>query len=234
MLGRFARIKFNCLLVVDNLIRSANKARKTNSYLNAPSFADPDGANKERQPVSQQLNLPSSYLGSFPYLSEAELEEPPPRVSAPVRRILENSKVRRVDGQVIKPKYNARKFAQLRKKYIAAGYYWPDKPMRDRNLDRAPAGGIREKRREERKKKIEEAMLNMPEIVAEYRKRINALRDKRKEEREKNKTKTAKIRALGLHPNDPRAKQILHEGTQFEAKTKEKTKSKKKFQGKSK
>ena len=76
--------------------------------------------------------------------------EPPPRVSAPVRRILENSKVRRVDGQVIKPKYNARQFAQLRKKYITAGYYWPDKPMRDRNLDRAPAGGIREKRREER------------------------------------------------------------------------------------
>ena len=85
-----------------------------------------------------------------------------------------------------------------------------------------------------RKKKIEEAMLNMPEIVAEYRKRINALRDKRKEEREKNKTKTAKIRALGLHPNDPRAKQILHEGTQFEAKPKERTKSKKKFQAKSK
>ena len=78
------------------------------------------------------------------------LVEPPPRVSAPVRRILENSKVRIVDGKRIRAKYNARKVAQLRKKYIAAGYYWPEKPMRNRNLDRTPAGGIREKRKAER------------------------------------------------------------------------------------
>ena len=76
--------------------------------------------------------------------------EPPPTVSAPVRRILENSKSRYVDGQLVRPKYNARKVARLRKQYIAEGYYWPDKPMRDRNLDNAPAGKMRHKRREER------------------------------------------------------------------------------------
>ncbi len=75
-------------------------------------------------------------------------------------------------------------------------------------------------------------MAKMPEIVAEYRKRIYALRDKRREDKEKNKEKMAKIQALGLHPNDPRAKRILHEGT-FEPKEKEKTKAtKKKFQKK--
>ena len=76
--------------------------------------------------------------------------EPPRRVSAPVARILENSKARVVDGVLIKPKYNARKFAMLRKRYISEGYYWPEKPMRDRTLDKAPTGTLREKRREER------------------------------------------------------------------------------------
>ena len=77
-------------------------------------------------------------------------------------------------------------------------------------------------------------MAKMPEIVAEYRQRIYALREKRREDKEKNKEKMAKIQALGLHPNDPRAKRILHEGT-FEIKEKEKTKTtKKKFQKKSK
>ncbi len=76
--------------------------------------------------------------------------EPPPRVSAPVARILENSKAKLVNGKLIKPKYNARKLARLRKQYISEGYYWPEKPMRDRTLDKAPAGTKREKEREER------------------------------------------------------------------------------------
>ena len=83
-----------------------------------------------------------------------------------------------------------------------------------------------------RKKRIEEAMLKMPEIVAEYRKRIYELREKRQQERLKSKAKMDKIKALGLHPNDPRAKRMLHEGTFDEDKTKEKTRTKKKFQRK--
>ena len=77
-------------------------------------------------------------------------------------------------------------------------------------------------------------MLKMPEIIAEYRKRVYALREKRQEERLKNKAKMEKIKAMGLHPNDPRAKRILHEGTFTEAKTKEKVRTKKKFQKKTK
>lgn len=85
-----------------------------------------------------------------------------------------------------------------------------------------------------RKKRIEEALLKMPEIVAEYRKRVYALREKRKQERIKNKVKMDKIKAMGLHPSDPRAKRILHEGTYVESKEKDKTRTKKKFQKKAK
>ena len=38
----------------------------------------------------------------------------------------------------------------LRKQYIAQGYYWPDKPMVDRGLDRLPKGHKYEKQKEER------------------------------------------------------------------------------------
>ncbi len=72
-------------------------------------------------------------------------------------------------------------------------------------------------------------MANMPNIVAAYRQKINALREKRRQDKEKNKMKLAKIKALGLHPNDPKAKKILHEGTSLDKKAEEKAKSKKKF-----
>ena len=49
-----------------------------------------------------------------------------------------------------KPKISARRLADLRKQYIAQGYYWPEKPMVDRGLDRMPKGHKYEKRKEER------------------------------------------------------------------------------------
>ncbi len=76
---------------------------------------------------------------------------------------------------------------------------------------------------------IEQAMKDMPNIVAAYRKRVEALRAKKRQEKEKNKLKIAKIQAMGLHPNDPKAKKILHEGTSMEKKDDAKAK-KKKFQ----
>ena len=57
-----------------------------------------------------------------------------------VADILRNSRGRLVDGKWIKPLYNARKLAKLRNEYIAKGYYWPQKPMADRGLDRTPKG----------------------------------------------------------------------------------------------
>lgn len=83
-----------------------------------------------------------------------------------------------------------------------------------------------------RKKRIEEALLKMPEIVAEYRKRMHDLREKKRQEKVKNRSKMEKIKAMGLHPSDPRAKRILHEGTLLEKK--DKTTAKKKFQKKDK
>ena len=55
-----------------------------------------------------------------------------------------------MDGKWIKPLYNARKLAKLRNEYIAKGYYWPQKPMADRGLDRTPKGHKRVMLQEER------------------------------------------------------------------------------------
>eukprot|EP00794_Sanderia_malayensis_P020562 gene20562-22584_t len=198
-----------------------------------PSFNDPLST-EERKPLSQKLDIPTSYLTPFPYLANEDLEEPPPKVSAPVARILENSRPKIVNGVFFKPRYNGRQLAKLRKQYISEGYYWPEKPMRDRTLDRTPAGTKREREREERKMRIAEAMENMPKIVAAYRQKIYALREKRRQDKEKNKLKIAKIHALGLHPNDPKAKKILHEGTSLEKSKGGKEKPKKKFQKKDK
>eukprot|EP00794_Sanderia_malayensis_P020546 gene20546-22567_t len=142
-----------------------------------PSFNDPLST-EERKPLSQKLDIPTSYLTPFPYLANEDLEEPPPKVSAPVARILENSRPKIVNGVFFKPRYNGRQLAKLRKQYISEGYYWPEKPMRDRTLDRTPAGTKREREREERKMRIAEAMENMPKIVAAYRQKIYALREK--------------------------------------------------------
>ena len=67
-----------------------------------------------------------------------------------VAEILRNSRGRLVDGKWIKPLYNARKLAKLRNEYIAKGYYWPQKPMADRGLDRTPKGHKRVMLQEER------------------------------------------------------------------------------------
>ena len=40
--------------------------------------------------------------------------------------------------------------ADLSKQYMAKGYYWPEKFMVDRGLDRMPKGHKYEKRKEER------------------------------------------------------------------------------------
>ena len=67
-----------------------------------------------------------------------------------VAEILRKSKGQLVDGKWHKPLYNARTLAALRNEYIAKGFYWPERPMRDRGLDRTPKGHKREIRKEER------------------------------------------------------------------------------------
>ena len=67
-----------------------------------------------------------------------------------VAEILRKSKGRLVDGKWHKPLYNARALAALRNEYIAKGFYWPERPMRDRGLDRTPKGHKRAIRKEER------------------------------------------------------------------------------------
>ena len=73
-----------------------------------------------------------------------------PPVHPEVAEILRKSKPQKVGDEWHKPKISARRLADLRKQYIAKGYYWPEKPMVDRGLDRMPKGHKYEKRKEER------------------------------------------------------------------------------------
>ena len=73
-----------------------------------------------------------------------------PPVHPKVAEILQKSKPQKAGDKWHKPKISARRLADLRKQYIAKGYYWPEKPMVDRGLDRMPKGHKYEKRKEER------------------------------------------------------------------------------------
>ena len=73
-----------------------------------------------------------------------------PLVHPEVAEILGKSKPQKVGDKWHKPKISARRLADLRKQYIAKGYYWPEKPMVDRGLDRMPKGHKYERRKEER------------------------------------------------------------------------------------
>lgn len=50
-----------------------------------------------------------------------------------------------VNGCYVKAKLSARRLAEKRKQYIAAGFYWPEKPLRDRSLDMISKGTKRER-----------------------------------------------------------------------------------------
>ncbi|KAJ7357424.1 hypothetical protein OS493_024936 [Desmophyllum pertusum] len=116
------------------------------------------------------------------------IEENTP-VHPEVAEILRNSRGQMVDGKWQKPMFNARAVAKLRNEYIANGYYWPEKPMRDRGLDRTPKGHKRKMEQEERRLLIAENMAKMPEIVADYRKKD--ARDEGQKERGERKVETA-------------------------------------------
>lgn len=73
-----------------------------------------------------------------------------PCVSEEVAKLLEMSKPTFVNGRYVKAKLSARRLAEKRKQYIAAGYYWPEKPLRDRSLDMMSKGTKQEKKREAR------------------------------------------------------------------------------------
>lgn len=49
-----------------------------------------------------------------------------------------------------KPKLSARRVAELRKKYLAQGYYWPERPLVDRGMDKTPKGHKYEREKEEK------------------------------------------------------------------------------------
>ncbi|XP_001640517.2 uncharacterized protein LOC5520690 [Nematostella vectensis] len=149
-------------------------------------------------------------------------ETKPGSVSPEVAQILEDSRPKFINNNWHKPKISARRLAELRKAYIAQGFYWPKKPMIDRGLDKTPKGHKYEQEKEERLAKIEENMNNMPRIIEEYRKKMIELRSKRKDERKASNLKAVEAKRMGIHPKDPRGLAAIGQGN----------KNKKKFQKK--
>lgn len=64
--------------------------------------------------------------------------------------ILEKSRPQLVGNNWHKPKLSARRVAELRKKYVALGYFWPQRPLVDRGLDKTPKGHQYERVKEEK------------------------------------------------------------------------------------
>jgi len=64
--------------------------------------------------------------------------------------ILEKSRPKLVGNNWHKPKLSARRVAELRKKYVALGCYWPLRPLVDRGLDKTPKGHKYERDKEEK------------------------------------------------------------------------------------
>lgn len=158
---------------------------------------------KERTEAEEQPDPPAHLLQSRG-MGTPVLEEHIP-VHPEVAEILRNSKGQVIDGKWHKPLYNARALAKLRNEYIAKGYYWPRKPMRDRGLDRTPKGHKRAIRKEERLARIEENMAKMPEIVADYRKRMREKRATMKQQKEEARLRAINAQRLGFDIRDPRA-----------------------------
>lgn len=152
--------------------------------------------------VTLQHMLLSKGMGTKVILQNQE-------VHPEVQEILLKSKPQKVGRNWHKPKISARQLAVLRRQCIAQGYYWPDKPMVDRGLDRLPKGHKYEKRKQERLAQIEENMKNMGRIIEDYRNRMHELRAKRREEKQQAKLKALEAQRLGFNLKDPRALQML-------------------------
>lgn len=158
---------------------------------------------KEQIDREEHLDPPAHLLQSRG-MGTPVLEEHTP-VHPEVAEILRKSKGQLVDGKWHKPLYNARALAALRNEYIAKGFYWPERPMRDRGLDRTPKGHKRAIRKEERLARIAENMAKMPEIVADYRERMREKRAKLKKEKEEARLRKINAQRLGYDVRDPRA-----------------------------
>lgn len=180
---------------------------------------------KEATETDESKLDPPAHLLQSKGMGTPVMEEHTP-VHPEVAEILKNSRGRLVDGKWIKPLYNARKLAKLRNEYIAKGYYWPQKPMADRGLDRTPKGHKRVMLQEERRKKIAENMAKMPQIIEEYKTRMREIRAKRREEKEKSRLQAIQAQRLGYDIRDPRALLAI-QGETADNKKKKKEKAKK-------
>jgi len=122
-------------------------------------------------PVVHQIAGPhnSQYFTPYPQLTKEQMEEPPPPVSNIVRQVLEMSRGRYEGMKYIRPRLAPKKFKEVRKKMIEQGHVFPDEPLADRFLEPMPVVEDYILKKEERLKKIEENMKQMPEWIAEFK-----------------------------------------------------------------
>jgi len=178
-------------------------------------------------PVCHQVlhEYNAQYFTPYPQLTREEMEEPPPRVSEEVREVLMASRPSYEGDTWIPAKLSGAKFRRIKREMIRAGHYFPTLPMRDRMLDVMPKIQAHVLAKEERLIKIEENMKMMPQWINEYKERIRMEKVKKEEHKKKQKINMMYIEKLGIHPKDPRAKEILASKNKGD----EKTKKKKKF-----
>lgn len=177
----------------------------------------------------------AQYFTPFPQLSREEMEEPPPKVSDEVREVLEARRPSYDGTKWIPPKLKGWQFRRKRIELIQAGHYFPVLPMRDRMLDMMPKVQQHVISKEKRLVQIEENMKMMPQWINEYKERKRAEKLKKEKQKQEQKLNMMYIEKLGIHPEDPRAKQILASKTQGDQKVKKKKKfadiKKKKVEG---
>jgi len=162
-------------------------------------------------PVTHQIlhEYNAQYFTQFPQLTREDLEEPPAKVSDEVRDLLQASRARFDGNKFLPGKIKQWQFRRKRKELIKAGHLFPVMPMRDRMLDSMPKVRHHVIAKEERVNKIEENMKLMPKWIADYKEERRLKTLKAKKHKEEHKVALMYIEKLGLHPKDPRAKQIM-------------------------
>ncbi|XP_062503077.1 uncharacterized protein LOC134180029 [Corticium candelabrum] len=138
-----------------------------------------------------------------------------PKLADAVKKIIDLSKPLYIDGQWKKPRISGRKYARLRKQFVSSGYYWPEKPLRDRSKDVPSKGHKWEREREERLSQIAEKMRKMPQMIADYRQQRKAQKQKSQEKNLKDPTKLlAAIRKKGGTKSQQELEQLLRKHKQ--------------------
>lgn len=176
----------------------------------------------------------SQYFTPYPFATREEMEEPPAAVTEEVRELLQKSRHHWIGPKFVRSEIQPWKFRVQKRKMIAEGHDFPEKPMRDRMLDVMPLVQGRVLEKEDRVKRIEENMRMMPQWIAEHK--AKCLQEKLAKVEQKKKMKNVRLEMgeTGMHPKDPRLKELVLSSIRTKTNTKKFMKKKKKEEEKGK